>query len=298
MNQKYIWVVVGVLAVLFYFLKVPSSYIIGLTLITWLIAFVYEQTLLENKLAALQNQLVDVQKLTEPPKPSYRLNVTVLPNWDAILEKLTVDNKISRDDLLDKMKKSDQINPGGWGLCYQGFRFVYFKDNISGMCQIWSDHYRTFVEDMEVEGWIFEKGQMNYDFSDSIHLRWIFSPESMGIENKYSLDGMGEELGKMPFWDIIRFLLELEGGHLSTMYAIKTFPDKLQAKLDETGTKYPIEDSGLWVLDEFNKEVFTMGGNNQWTGKYEVQAYDQIIPFHEFENAYYTVHIRIETFQK
>lgn len=298
-KMNYLWISAAALAFLLYFFNVPIGYRIVALAIIILGVYFDLQSKLEVRLASFQDQLWDLQKSTEPmtdlKNRSYRLDVTILPNWDTILEKLASDNKISRDDLLEKMKGDNGINPGGWGLYYRGFRFVYFKDNISGMCQIWSDHYKTFVEDMKVQGWIFEKGRFNYELPKSLYLEWIFGPECIGIAWEYGGSSIGEELGKMPFWDIVHFFLELDHP-LGARYAIKKFSDKLQVKLDETGTNYPIEDSGLWVLNEFNKDVFTLCGNGQWTGKYEVQAYDQIMPFHEFENVYYKIHIRIDTF--
>jgi hypothetical protein len=303
-HMKYWWLVAGaVLFTLVYYFNITISgaYFTSACIIGIIVIHEIEQSKLARKIESLRDQLQDLQKktepMTDPKKQSYKLDVMILPNWDNILDRLAMDNKKSRDELLEMMKGNGELNPSGWGLCYKGFRFVMFKDNVSGVCQFWSDQLKTFVDEMEIIGWIFEKGQLNYKMSESLHHKWIFSPSKMGIENIYGGESIGEELGRMPFWDIVRFLMEFDR-RLGAMCAIKKFPKDLQTKLDETGTKYPIEDSGLWILDEFDKEDAVIGGCDGWAEQNGVQAYSQEVPFHEFENTFYGLQIKLETFSQ
>lgn len=68
------------------------------------------------------------------PRTSYRLQVVIVANWEAILRKLADENRLSPEDLLLRCTTEDgQINPGGWGLWQKSFRFVFFCDKVSGL---------------------------------------------------------------------------------------------------------------------------------------------------------------------
>lgn len=156
---------------------------------------------------------------------------------------------------------------------------------------------------MVVEGNIFERAALNTDFNSSVTRRLIISSEEIGFQAWYDPGGevestldIGESLGRMPFWQIVRFLLGLER-QATAMSAVKTFPKSLRAVLEESSAKYSTQDYHGQMFDaSFENQVHTLEPEPEWENEY-AEVYQQELVFHRFETSFYEVSLRIHTFE-
>jgi hypothetical protein len=294
-----------------YYLPLTSVTKLGVFVLAAIILLIYQQLKFEKRLFAVENTLSTTgdgpRSLRELDERSYSLEVIVAPNWEAILAKLGKEHTLSEHELLSRFKSQDgTINPGGWGLWGRSFRFVLFQDQVSGASQIWSDHHRSFIGNMAVSGWIFESALASHAFEGAITRKWIFAPEGIGSTQGWDPGGdiessleIGEMLASIPFWEIVRFLLELDqhmGG--MAMHAVKRFPSPLQKRLDDIGTKYSTDDySGRQFDTKFDTEVLSLVYAAKWAEERGIELYRQELVFHTFEAVCYSVKVRLRGYQ-
>jgi hypothetical protein len=236
---------------------------------------------------------------------SYVLQAVVEPNWDAILDRLAQEDGGTAEQLIEKCRNAaGEINPGGWGLWQQAFRFVIFSDLTSTREDIWSDHHRTFKENAVVQGYIFEKAAFRLDdaFRGSIERRFIASPSSLGFAGPWNPGGdvesaseVDDVLGHIPADQIVRLLLKLDRRG-AAMNAIKTFPDDLDEELRRHSVEYSHEEfSSRHLGATFNDQVLdaqVASGRVHEQQASEPQLYSQRVVFHKFQTPFYALRLR------
>lgn len=201
----------------------------------------------------------------------------------------------------EQLKKSSESKDS---LVHRNFGFVEFYDGISGVTQIWSETHKTFVDEMENRGYIFDYDKWvdkynkhsdkkeKYKITDYLVIR----PEFIGF---YTILPDGEvlddrKLATISYGEIISFFIEARKRDIigGEMKAVKTFPPKLAEKLKESGVKYDIED--------YNHEAYGTGVElkKDKIMKFDdgAEFYDQWMKHHSFKTKYYSIGVKIEIF--
>jgi hypothetical protein len=240
---------------------------------------------------------------------SYEIYLILIPHWAKIFEEfakrckysLEVFEKVYEDKQLD-IKHSKVL----WG---KEFSFRIFKNEISGMKQIWSDHHKTFVDKIVVSGDVFDPRDQLPDMTN-LNQGYINHEVPTGIEctpEKLSLEGgplfNSGSLAQIPYGHIQRLFLNL--GKYSdgeTGCAIKQFPPGLKREMDENNVQY---DNEPWIHirendnaqadKDFDKSDHHLN-NERWLKKEGIQLYQQKIDWHAFHTPYYTVSVRFNFF--
>ncbi len=286
-----------------------------IALIIWLF-FVSDLTGLKIILAIVlvkiiisHNQLAkfvekEVVKIADERLPSYRLRVWIYPDWYEILKHLFP--KLRDTDEINKFVEEQlkKCSESKNSLVHKNFGFVEFYDGISGVTQIWSEMHKTFVDEMEIRGYIFDydkwvdeynkqkEEKQEYKITD----HFVIRPEFIGfhtiLPDGEVLDNC--KLATIPYSDIISFFVEARKRDIigGEMKAVKTFPPKLAKKLKKSGVKYDIEnynyeDYGTGV--EFKKDKVIKFDDG-------AEFYNQKMKYHSFKTKYYSISIEIEIF--
>jgi len=244
--------------------------------------------------------LEDPTKKEEALKPlSYKVRVYINIEWLEIIKNcfpnLKTDEQ-TRDFVEDLYKDSNLKINKTESLFQKSFSFVVFNDGLSGIHQIWSDHHKTFVDDLEVKGDVFSGGFLSALFNkfpeNKIIRQFFISPEFIGFRSDlpdgYMMDE--DKISQIPFFDIINFFKKVHKNidFMLPMYAVKKFPQELQKKIDKYNVKYESYGSD----DYFNKELI----ESEWAKENNVEIYDQMIDSHLFSTPYYSLSIQIEIF--
>lgn len=257
---------------------------------------------IENKLGLLDDPTSSERKLQIP---SYKLNILITPHWFEIMQKLANGNVGDTNKFIENIKNNKNLNiDEKKSLIWKSFNFICFYDRISGLRQIWSEHDKSFIDNIEVRGKIFEvdhSSQINFRTKyrdNNIKDTLVITPEFIGFHTILP-DGDvidDDKLSKMPFNEIINFLLDLykeDVGLWGPMYKIKKFPQKLTLKFEQNKIKY---DDSQW-------EDYGCGGdpeeklvNSEWAKKNNIEIYNQKMKEQIFSSPYYDIWIKIETF--
>ena len=262
-----------------------------------------------------ESRKLTVSTKEEKAPLSYRVDLVLQPDWSALLAKLSSDNQQSVDDFVKGLAEDKKLGiKPGQGLYGKSFRFVHFYNGLSQMEQIWSDYHNTFVSEIEVHGKILEgENPLGWVFDvpegyERSHIRdfLVITPEFLGFHTVLPLpnDVMDEDkLSKIPYRDIIRFLLELYEHNKwgkGAMVAIKTFPREIQAKMtlhDVHYDKSDYEDYGTGL--PFEEKLAELSESEQeWCRQTGVEVYDERMRRHTFVTRYFSIRIHLEVFAK
>ncbi len=247
------------------------------------------------------------ERLSQPI--SYEIYLILIPHWMKIFEEFARRRK-QNSEIIEKVFEDKKLDiKQRKALCGKDFRFRIFHNEISGMKQIWSDHHKTFVDKIIVNGDIFDPSEQLPDMTNLSH-EYISHEVPTGIEctpEKLSLEGsllfQPSSLAQIPYHHILKLLLSL-GKYDNEMAgcAIKQFQPELKREMDENKVQY---DNEPWkyirehddeqVDEDFNKNDHHMN-NNEWLKKEGIQLYQQKIDWHAFHSPYYTVSIRFNFF--
>ena len=175
---------------------------------------------------------------------SYKLNISISPHWPEVFKWCTQDFDY---DVLAEIRGFG-IDPEK-SLYLHDFRFKSFNDSVSGMEMIWSDHYKTFVDDYEISGKIFELKNWGDDlykkYDDHKRLCYpiVITPERIGFCSHE--DYMGEEntIAKMAFREVVNHFLKEPKTEMPTH---ENFDNKLKEQLDKSGTRCVPDQYGDW----------------------------------------------------
>lgn len=237
--------------------------------------------------------------------PSYKLDIILEPNWHEIITKLAKENKTDVEKFVDEIKKDKKLNISeDKGLYGKLFRFVYFYDGVSHLEQIWSDHYKTFVDKIEIRGNIFESenmflwiGNKKYE-NNNIANTLVMTPGYIGFHTVLPYGEVMDEdkLLIFPFGEINQFFINLHKniGLWGPMYKIKKFPQNLAQELEKNKIKY----------EDWDYEDYGCGGNSkedliesEWTKKNNIEVCDQKMRSQIFTSPFYTIRLRMEIFE-
>jgi hypothetical protein len=229
---------------------------------------------------------------------SYELELTILPDWNALLECAANEENTTPDSLIKRIH-SDPVWQSGRGLFGKSFRFVVFQDEISGMSQLFSDHHQSFVDHAAVSGWlapIFSKE------SGFLGRFLVVRPEQVGFTTQYdpATDRFTDSrfASRLDFHQILRLLLNIyrhRGG--SHMCAIQQFPPACLKSLQENGAVYDTSDKvGYeWWTDDFNTGE-NPANHDEWFQKEGVKLYEQELRSHQFKTKFYTLSMALKIF--
>jgi hypothetical protein len=239
--------------------------------------------------------------------PAYKLDIVLEPNWSGIIEKLARDNKTDTDKFVAEIKSDKNLNiDNDKSLCGKLFRFVYFHDGVSHLEQVWSDYHKTFIDEMEIRGRIFESKD-TFSFSwiankkykdNNISNTIVMTPDYIGFDTILPDGTVMEEdkLSVIPFGKIIQLLLDLHKniGVWGAMYRIKKFPQELIQEFEKSNIKY----------EDWDYEDYGCGGDakeelieSEWTQKNGVEICDQKMKSHIFSTPFYIVRVKMEIFE-
>jgi len=302
--------------------KKISFWIVGAVLILWLInsdlsagsklsiiigiivyALIIEQNKRFRKIENAIGILADPKSEDQTHKPlSYKTSIIIEPEWDKIIQKLAEENKVSIESLykiIENDKKLSLLEEQR--LFGKNFRFVYFHDGISNLEQIWSDHYKTFIDELGIRGHIFHgKNIFSWDskgdtkFSDRV----VITPRFLGFDTIMPDGSVMDEdmIAKIPFGQIISFFLELQRRMFweGAMYKVKKFPKNLADELKKNKVKYE-----AWDYEDYGTGVEASNDlvENEWTKNNSVEIYDQKMISHIFKSPYYSIRLSIEVFE-
>jgi len=240
---------------------------------------------------------------------SYEIHLILIPHWTKILEEFARRRK-QNPEIIEKVLESKELDiEQRKALCGKNFRFRIFHDEISGMKQIWSDHLKTFVDRIAVNGDVFDPSD-KLPVLTNLNSEYISQEVPTGIEctpEKLSLEGgllfQSCSLAQIPYSRILKLLLSL-GKYDNEVAgcAIKQFQPELKREMDENKVqydnepwKYIVEHDDAQLDEDFNKSDHHIN-NNRWLKKEGIQLYEQKIDWHAFHSPYYTVSIRFNFF--
>jgi hypothetical protein len=298
--------IIGVIAILFFLSAdftpgTKTAIVIGV----FLYLIISEQNKrfrrVENAVGLLDNPTPQDEAFKTP---SYKLDIILEPNWHEIITKLAKDNKTDAEKFIDEIKKDKKLNiEEGKGLFGKLFRFVYFYDGVSHLEQIWSDHYKTFVDEIEIRGNIFESenmfswiGNKKYENSN-IANTLVMTPGFIGFHTILP-DGDvmdDEKLSIFPFGEINKFFINLHKniGLWGPMYKIKKFPQNLAQEFEKNKIKY--ED---WDYEDYGCGVDAKEDliDSEWAKKNNIEICDQKMRSQIFTSPFYTIRLKMEIF--
>jgi len=254
----------------------------------------------------ISNRPSDVD-LSQPV--SYEVEVIVEPDWLEVIKwcfpnlKIWKEvNKFAEELFDDKDLKLDKEKSL---FNKSAFVFTEFYDAVSGLNPIWSYHYKSFIDEVRVLGWVFapsdEFGKSIWDKFPSNRIRRLMSisPAGIGFRSDLPDGAMLDEdfVGQFPYSRVISFFADVErysgaiwGGNLM----IKKFPKDLQELFEKHHVVYDpwnYEDYGTGI--EAKQDLV----KSEWLEAKGVEMYDQKMKSHTFKMPTYTVTIRMRFFQ-
>lgn len=237
--------------------------------------------------------------------PSYKLDIILEPNWHEIITKLAKDNNTDAKKFIDEIKKDKKLNiEEDKGLFGKRFRFVYFYDRVSHLEQIWSDHHKTFVDEIEIRGKIFESenyvvnwiGNKKYK-DNNIADTLVITPGYIGFNTvlPYGAVMDDDKLSIFPFREINEFFISLYKniGWWGPMYKIKKFPKNLAQEFEKNKIKCEDWDPEYYIYGVDAKEDLI---ESEWTKKNNIEVCDQKMRSQIFTSPFYTIRLRMEIF--
>jgi hypothetical protein len=237
--------------------------------------------------------------------PSYKLDIILEPNWDEILKRLAKENNVDVKSFFKVIENDKKLNLIEEKRIYgKLFRFVYFYDGVSQLQQVWSDHYKTFIDEIEIREDIFHSNSIfSWDIGSEkeatkLSNRIVLTPNFIGFHTVLPDGDVMEEdkLSLIPFGNIKQLLLDLHKniGLWGAMYKIKKFPQKLVQEFEKNKIKYEdwdYEDYGCGVDAEENLI------ETEWTKKNGIEICDQKMKSQIFSSPYYSIRMKIEIFE-
>lgn len=243
--------------------------------------------------------------MSQNKTPSYKLDIFLEPNWHEIIKKLAKDNKTDVEKFITEIENDKKLSiVENKGLFGKYFHFVYFYDGVSHLEQVWSDYYKTFVDEVEIRGKIFEGenifswiGHKKYE-DNNITNTLVMTAGFIGFHTSLP-DGDvmdDDKLSVLPFGEIVNFFINLHKniGIWGPMYKIKKFPQNLTQEFEKNKIKY----------DDCDFEDYGCGGDaiedlleSEWTKKNGVEICDQKMRSQIFTAPYYTIRLRMEVFE-
>ena len=235
----------------------------------------------------------------------YKISLGVHPKWEELLPKIQeeykqlLDYKIYNDPELEIDQESS--------LLHKHFSYVIFKDDFSGLTQIWSNYEKTFVDDMELRGQILvgnmSKISEKYKCqTDKLSDYLVITPGYIGYPSKWAPDlsvGAEDMITQIPYSNIIYELRKLQivygGVRGVAMHGILKFPESLQKEFDKHQVVYETcakEDWGTGIGFQGKPATYASSKNIGFV------ISEDIMRSHVFSNKYYSIWIRIEFFDK
>jgi hypothetical protein len=239
---------------------------------------------------------------------SYQAGISVDPDWVEIIKwcfpKLKTDEEawsFVKNLYKDPELKLDKAA----GLFQKRFDFVEIYDAVSGINPIWSNHYKGFLNDLEIWGKVFDEGDghkkdMWEMFPDNrIKRLMVISPNYIGFRSNLPDGDMGDEdkISQFPYYSVINFFTEVHqnsgtiwGGELM----VKKFPKRIQEMFDKYKIEYDtwdFEDYGTGV--DAKKEIVT----SKWLESKGIELYDQKMRSHNFKSPYFNISIKLKFFR-
>ncbi|NCC70256.1 hypothetical protein EOM09_01605 [bacterium] len=222
---------------------------------------------------------------------SYKLGLTILPNWIEIIKKISNDENLSFEKVLNDIKNIKK------DLYRKNFTFTIFYNSLSGIEQIWSKYNTDFVNDLEIIGTLFSS-DLDDSYPDSNLNNFItINPSYIGFPNVLPDNSLLEEekIGEIPFDEIIDFFIKLDRNLSdSSMYQIKKFPKELEDQFKKYNIEYDssASDDRRGLQDEPKKDLFDF----KYLKENGIEIYKQRIRYHTFKNPYYSISFDIEFF--
>ena len=259
---------------------------------------------IKEKVNEYQDDISEIKETLN--KKSFKLNISIVPNWHEIINIIAEQDITQFEKYFKEIKNDIELNiEDDKSLYGKSFNFSYFYNGISKMEQIWSENYHTFVDDIEIQGNIYysihnlkclslDKYKFNKIVKNLMIDCYIIRPDYIGIRNDiFILDN--NKLSKIPFWEIIDFLLELDKNNCYQMRKIKVFPYDLSKLMELNGVNYDVSEiPNPYGTDE--KEVL-IDLESDWVKKNGIQIFNRIIDSHVFKTKYYTLYLKMNIFE-
>lgn len=243
---------------------------------------------------------------------SYKLVVSLSPNWDVIIKSLADQCKQKPEDFILEIFKDEQLNLNNniqkeASLFGKSFRFVLFYHADSKVYQIWSDHAKTFVDEVKIQGMVFGTDGISWivhkKYSDKLISKpLILTPDYAAFDTYLAPDELIlNKLATIPYYHILRLLLDIAKQEPSaSAQVIKKFPKELEKELNENNVKYEPEVALSKVPVEkdeyFNKSDLVLN-RSEWFLNKGVELYEQEAEWHKFSTPYYSVLFDLEIFE-
>lgn len=250
--------------------------------------------------------------LSQEDELSYKLEVEISPNWEAILEHIFKDepqlNKLvqEQEDLENKEQDKDCLLFESKYHSY--FKFTSFRPGKSNINMLWSSYHKSFRNDMIIMAKLFPHGGplgkklcniMRPNSSLNIQPYFFITPYHIGFNNDEFYEpweNYEEMLSNIPFGEIMQLIIGIAKNQPGAeMNLIRKFPAKLKAELDKWKVKYsPMlpyymdEDVGE-DLEFYNKD-FKSKADKSGLALSQNQT-----DCHAFETKYFNVYIKIES---
>ena len=238
--------------------------------------------------------------------PAYRIRLNVCPKWEAIIPITLRDNIVSTDNIIHRILNDPELEiDKDQSLYGKEFSYTVFTDEATGVTQIWSNQYKTFMDEFEIFGHVIDgnikKIQQKYNIKDEdINNRGlIIKPWEMGYAHQWVPDvSMDRVLSEIPYGLIIEHLKNLHAVWGNAMKGILKFPEELQNEFEKSGVKYETWDVQDW------------GTGNGFQGKPFEPKYakhvkksgfeisDDTMRSHGFSTKYYSIYVNIEFFDR
>jgi hypothetical protein len=248
---------------------------------------------------------------------TYKIDLTIIPNWERILGKLKPEWMKSEDSSqsegivfeykpspYEKMMNDPELEIDKQrSLFGKSFGYQIFIDENSGLILAWSDALQRFVDELIIRGDIFE-GNIeklkekylldSHTFENDIEL----TPDQIGhIDRTLPIDWRVTEqttIARIPYHSIVRSLLLLKRLNCDPMgCGILKFPDKIQNLLTKHATQY--QQKNRWG-SEFGEAI-----NDKYFRKIRAAGFElssDIVDYHTFRNKYYSLLISVKFFDK
>jgi len=169
---------------------------------------------------------------------SYRLSILIEPKWSKILPEKFPNTFKNEMDYYEFFKKNkDTVIP-------QDFSFTVYHDGISGLEQVWSNTYKTFLKDLLIIDRVDNENWMNLFKENENWGGYIqISPNGISIKDKSQLPEYGSwsiDLEFIPFYEIQNFLKTIylkENNNYDLKHSVE-FSNEIQQKLEKNNISY------------------------------------------------------------
>lgn len=277
-----------------------AALIAGIWLGCWGIRANARLARLEGTVSALRARL---------EKPSFKVTVTVFPDWKAIVEKglAGAEDRAKVEKYISGLKKL---------IHGQVFRYTGMFDGLSSTRYWWSSYQCEILDVPHLRGNLFDVDDILHPALSDIGVRgsellgiYDITPAYIGYYRYQPEERVQrfEYLSRIPFDKILSFLLDVHAnvGNL-VMNGIRAFPKELEAELTQHGVQYHPE-SWMEYLKHTGREKFdeavdlsmsgaVRNGGAEWARARGVEFYERETWSHTFRTQFLAVSIRMEFF--